>query len=93
MLILEELEHALARGARHSGEVVGYGANADAYHITAPSPEGEGAARCMALCLADAGILADDVDYINAHGTSTQYNDASETSDQKRVRRARGSWR
>lgn len=85
VLILEEREKALRRGAKIYAEVIGYGANADAYHMTAPSPEGEGAARCMALALKDAGLAADAVDYINAHGTSTEYNDINETQAIKKV--------
>jgi 3-oxoacyl-[acyl-carrier-protein] synthase II len=78
-MVLEELHSALGRGARIYAEVIGFAANCDAYHITSPSPGGEGAARCMALALQDARISPDEVDYINAHGTSTQYNDAAET--------------
>lgn len=79
ILVLEDLARAEARGARVYGEVVGYGANADAYHITTPAPDGAGAARCMKLALRDASVSPGDIDYINAHGTSTPYNDVSET--------------
>ncbi len=85
VVVLEALEYAQARGATILAEVVGYGANEDAFHITAPAPGGEGAMRCMRQTLADAGLAPEDVDYINAHGTSTQYNDASETEAIKRV--------
>ncbi len=79
IVILEELEFALSRGARIYAEVVGYGFNSDAYHITAPDPEGKGAASCMKMALDDAGIPGDKIDYINAHGTSTLLNDLCET--------------
>lgn len=79
IVILETLEHALARGAKIYAEVVGYGTNADAYHITAPAPEGAQAAKCMEMALKDAGIEPSEIDYINAHGTSTPLNDKNET--------------
>jgi beta-ketoacyl-acyl-carrier-protein synthase II len=79
ILILETLESAQKRGAPIYGEIVGYGATGDAYHITAPAPNGEGAARAMQQALNDAGMSPSDVDYINAHGTSTQLNDKYET--------------
>lgn len=79
ILILEELEHARKRGARIYAEVIGFGMNSDAYHITSPAPDGSGASRCMELALASAGLKKEEVDYINAHGTSTSVNDAMET--------------
>jgi len=85
IVILEELEFALNRGARIYGEVLGYGFNSDAYHITAPDPDGRGAASCMKMALDDAGIAIHQVDYINAHGTSTVLNDLSETRAIKSV--------
>ncbi len=79
ILILEELEHAIERGAPIYAEVAGFGMNSDAYHITSPIPDGSGAARCMTLAVKSAGARLDEVDYINAHGTSTPVNDAMET--------------
>jgi 3-oxoacyl-[acyl-carrier-protein] synthase II len=79
VLILEELEHARRRGAKIYAEVVGYGMSGDAYHITAPSEDGDGGVRVMRMALRKAGIRPDDIDYINAHGTSTPYNDKLET--------------
>ena len=85
ILVLEELEHAKARGAKIYAEVVGYGVTCDAYHITAPAPDGEGGARAMAEAMADGNIQLEDVDYINAHGTSTPLNDAGETAAIRKV--------
>ncbi|WP_160725171.1 beta-ketoacyl-ACP synthase II [Bacillus sp. USDA818B3_A] len=85
IVVLEELEHALARGAHIYGELMGYGATGDAHHITTPAPEGEGAQRAMKLALEDARISPEQVDYINAHGTSTYYNDLNETAAIKEV--------
>lgn len=84
-LILEELEHAKARGANIICEMVGYGATDDAYHITSPIPGGEGGAKAMELAIRDAGATPEDIDYINAHGTSTYYNDLFETQAIKKV--------
>lgn len=85
IVILEELEHAKARGAKIYAEIVGYGATGDAYHITSPAPGGEGGARAMKMAINDAGLAPEDIDYINAHGTSTDYNDKYETYAIKEV--------
>ncbi|WP_312095509.1 beta-ketoacyl-ACP synthase II [Niallia sp.] len=85
IVVLEELEHALARGANIYAEIVGYGSTGDAYHITSPAPGGEGGARAMKMAINDAGLAPEDVSYINAHGTSTAYNDKFETMAVKEV--------
>ncbi|MCI9649224.1 beta-ketoacyl-ACP synthase II [Oscillibacter sp.] len=85
VLLLEELEHARRRGAKIYAEMVGYGATCDAYHMTAPRPDGSGGAKAMALALADGGVRPEEVGYINAHGTSTHLNDAIETAAVKAV--------
>lgn len=85
IVVLESLETALARGAKIYAELVGYGATGDAYHITAPAPGGEGGARAMKQALQDAGLQPEDINYINAHGTSTDYNDKYETMAIKEV--------
>ncbi len=84
-LILEEREAAIARGATILAEIAGYASNADAHHITSPSPEGQGAGRCIQMCLEDGGISLDEIDYINAHGTSTPQGDVAETQAIKKV--------
>jgi 3-oxoacyl-[acyl-carrier-protein] synthase II len=85
IVVLEEREHALARGAKIYGEIVGYGLSGDAYHITAPAEDGDGAERCIKMALARAGVTADEIDYINAHGTSTQLGDEIELKAVERV--------
>jgi 3-oxoacyl-[acyl-carrier-protein] synthase II len=85
VLVLETLEHALARGATIHAEIIGHAATCDAYHITAPDPEGVALRKCLQAALADAKIKPEDVDYVNAHGTSTPYNDVSETHALKAV--------
>ncbi|MGR3763536.1 beta-ketoacyl-ACP synthase II [Rossellomorea sp. NS-SX7] len=85
VVVLEELEHALKRGATIYAEVAGYGSTGDAYHITAPAPAGEGGARAMRMALEDGGVRPEELDYINAHGTSTPYNDKYETMAVKEV--------
>ena len=85
LVVLETLEHAEARGAHIYAELVGYGSNSDGYHITSPAPQGEYQAKCMRLALADAEMRPEDIDYINAHGTSTHMNDLCETEAIKTV--------
>jgi 3-oxoacyl-[acyl-carrier-protein] synthase II len=85
VLVLEDWDHAIARGARIRAEVIGYGATADAYHITSPAPDGDGARRAMVASLEQAGMAPREVDYINAHGTSTEQGDAAETLAIKRA--------
>lgn len=85
LVVLESLEHAKARGAKIYAELVGYGMNNDAYHITSPAPHGEYQSKCIQLALDDAGMKAEEVDYVNAHGTSTHMNDAGETEAIKTV--------
>jgi 3-oxoacyl-[acyl-carrier-protein] synthase II len=85
VIVIESLEHALKRGARIYAEITGYGMTSDAYHITSPAPEGEGAARCLKVTLDDAGVSPDKVDYINAHGTATKFGDELETMAIKNV--------
>ena len=85
ILVIEELEHALSRNAHIYAEIIGYGSTADAYHISAPSPDGEGEARCMELAVIDSGLKMSDIEYINAHGTGTKLNDVCEIRAIKRA--------
>ena len=85
VLVVEELEHALSRGAKIYGEIIGFGSTTDAYHITSPCPDGEGGANAMIRAIENSGITAKDIDYINAHGTSTHLNDLTETLAIKKV--------